>query len=81
MHGGGDRKDGTVVAGTRILVHHNTFRAPTTPVKIRGVPEDVCRVFGNWFPRHANAERAVLASKNTHVENNAYGTDPPRVSQ
>ena len=79
MHGGRDRKDGTDVAGTRILIHHNTFRAPNTPVVIRGVPEETCRVYGNWFPRHAGPRQAVRASKNTHVEENAYGAERPRV--
>jgi len=81
MHGGRDRKDGTDVAGTTILIHHNTFRAPTTPVVIRGVPEQSCRVFGNWFPRHDKPESAVRASAKTYVENNAYGSNPARVVQ
>lgn len=79
MHGGRDRKDGTDIAGTRILIHHNTFRAPNTPITIRGVPEDVCKVYSNWFPRQMNPRDAVRASKNTHVKNNAYGTFPVRV--
>ncbi len=79
MHGGRDRKDGTDIAGTTILIHHNTFRAPNTPVVIRGVPEETCRVYGNWFPRHAGPPQAVRASKNTHVEDNAYGAERPRV--
>ena len=32
MHGGRDRKDGTDIAGTKIFIHHNTFRAPNTPI-------------------------------------------------
>lgn len=79
MHGGRDRKDGTDIAGTKILIHHNTFRAPETPVVIRGVPQETCKVYGNWFPRHAGPKNAVRALKNTHVENNAHGTDPPNV--
>jgi hypothetical protein len=79
MHGGRDRKDGTDIAGTAILIHHNTFRAPTTPIMIRGTPQDACKVSNNWFPRHAKPKTAVRGSKNTHVENNAYGTDPPSV--
>ena len=77
MHGGRDRKDGTDIAGTTILVHHNTFRAPQTPVVIRGVPQDTCRVYGNWFPRHRSAPQAVHGSKNTLVSDNAYGVDDP----
>lgn len=79
MHGGKDRKDGTDVAGTRILIHHNTFRASQTPVIIRGVPQEHCRVFGNWFPRHERAEFAVKASARTEVRDNAYGAAPGQV--
>jgi len=79
MHGGRDRKDGTDIAGTKILIHHNTFRAPNTPIVIRGVPEEMCKVSNNWFPRHANPQKAVRAYENTVVENNAYGTLPARV--
>ena len=81
MHGGRDRKDGTNVAGTTMLIHHNTFRAPETPVVIRGVPQDTCKVSQNWFPRHPDAGRAVRAEEGTIVEDNAYGTDPPRVEK
>lgn len=37
MHGGRDREDGTDIAGTSIEIANNTFRAPQTPVRIRGV--------------------------------------------
>ncbi len=79
MHGGRDRQDGTDVAGTKILIHHNTFHAPTTPVVIRGAPQDTCRVFRNWFVKHGGPRLAVGASKRTQVRDNAYGADPPRV--
>ncbi len=79
MHGGRDREDGTDVAGTRILIHHNTFCAATTPVVIRGTPQDACEVFRNWFPQHGEPQHAVRASKNTEVHDNAFGADPPRV--
>lgn len=78
MHGGRDRKDGTDIAGVAIRIHHNTFRAPQTPVVIRGVPQDICEVFANWFPRHAAPDQAVRAAERTVVRDNAYGTDPPR---
>jgi hypothetical protein len=78
MHGGRDRHDGTEVAGTTILIHHNTFRAPQRPVCIRGVPQDGCRVFRNWFPQHATAEAAVRAAAKTTVTDNAYGPKPAR---
>ena len=73
MHGGRDRRDGTEVAGTTILIHHNTFRAPERPVCIRGVPQDACKVFRNWFPKHASADAAVRAAAKTFVDDNAYG--------
>jgi hypothetical protein len=76
MHGGRDREDGTDVAGTTILIHHNTFRAPERPVCIRGVPEDACKVFRNWFPQHASADAAVKAAAKTTVTDNAYGPAP-----
>jgi hypothetical protein len=79
MHGGRDREDGTDVAGTTILIHHNTFRAPQTPIVVRGTPDDKCEVSQNWFPRHETPDKAVRASANTHVRDNAYGAEPARV--
>ena len=76
MHGGRDRKDGTDIAGRAIEIHNNTFRAPEIPVVIRGVPQEVCRVYLNWFPRHQNAAEAVHAEAGTIVENNVYGENP-----
>lgn len=77
MHGGRDRKDGTEVAGTAIAIHNNTFRAPKTPVVIRGVPQDICEVYRNWFPKHAPGQ-AVQAADRTKVHDNAYGPAPQR---
>lgn len=79
MHGGRDRKDGTDIAGTTIVIANNTFRAPQLPVKIRGVPEEKCEVNLNWFTRHASADQAVRAHARTTVENNAYGASPVEV--
>lgn len=73
MHGGRDRKDGTDVAGTSIEIYNNTFLAPETPVVIRGVPEEKCDVYRNWFPRHAGPEQAVRAAARTNVFDNLYG--------
>ena len=75
MHGGRDRKDGTDIAGMRMEIHHNTFRAPQTPIVIRGVPEEACEVYRNWFPLHAPGQ-AVRAGERTTVSDNAYGADP-----
>ncbi|MFO7899150.1 MAG: right-handed parallel beta-helix repeat-containing protein [Planctomycetota bacterium] len=76
MHGGRDRKDGTNVAGTSIEIHNNTFRAPQTPVVIRGVPQEKCEVHHNWFVRHRSARHAVRARARTTVTDNAYGAKP-----
>lgn len=76
MHGGRDRGDGTDIAGTAIEIYNNTFRAPQTPVVIRGVPQEQCEIHHNWFPKHGSAAQAVQASAKTKVENNAYGDKP-----
>jgi hypothetical protein len=76
MHGGRDRKDGTDTAGTSIEIHNNTFRAPQTPVVIRGVPEEECLVHQNWFPVHSDINEVVRAGERTRVVNNAFETGP-----
>jgi hypothetical protein len=80
MHGGRDRQDGTDIAGTRIEIHNNTFRAGQTPVVIRGVPQENCEVYHNWFVKHAGPERAVRADARTTVHDNAHGA-PPAVAR
>jgi hypothetical protein len=77
MHGGRDRKDGTDIAGTSIEIHNNTFRAPQTPVVIRGVPQEKCDVHHNWFLRHGDAKQAVRSSGGVRVFDNVY-TDEPK---
>jgi Right handed beta helix region len=74
MHGGRDRKDGTEIAGRSIEIYNNTFRSPETPVVIRGIPQEKCDVYHNWFPRQADPARAVHASDRTRVFDNAYGS-------
>ncbi|MHC4477574.1 MAG: right-handed parallel beta-helix repeat-containing protein [Planctomycetota bacterium] len=76
MHGGRDRKDGTDIAGTSIEIYNNTFRAPQTPVVIRGVPQEKCEVHHNWFVKHHQAGQSVRSSEKTKVFNNAYGNEP-----
>lgn len=72
MHGGRDRKDSTDIAGTSIEIYNNTFRAPQTPVVIRGVPQEKCEVHHNWFFKHKDAGHAVRASDRTRVFSNKY---------
>jgi len=76
MHGGRDRKDGTDIAGTSIEICNNTFRAPQTPVVIRGVPQEKCDVHHNWFLKHGAPESAVRSSAGTNVCENVYGSAP-----
>jgi hypothetical protein len=79
MHGGRDRKDGTDIAGTSIEIYNNTFRAPQTPIVIRGVPEKECTVHNNWFPQHSHSNQVVHAGDKTRVFNNAFRTGPAQV--
>jgi len=78
MHGGKDRKDGTQIAGRSIEIYNNTFRAPETPIGIRGEPEESCKVFRNWFVEHKDYTAAVRGHDWTGVKiyDNAYGRDP-----
>lgn len=76
MHGGRDRNDGTDIAGTTIEIYNNTFRAPQTPMVIRGVPEEKCEVHHNWFLHHRTPQEAVHAAAKTAVFSNAYGLEP-----
>jgi len=49
MHGGADRKDGTNLAGTKLLVHNNIIRLKGSALAfvIRGVPSEVAKVYDN----------------------------------
>jgi hypothetical protein len=77
MHGGRDRKDNTIIAGTRIEIYNNTFHIPGRAVAIRGEPEEFCKIYQNWFTEHEEAQRAIygLSAKATAFDN-AYGKDP-----
>ena len=75
MHGGRDRKDGTSIAGTLIIISNNTFKAPVKAVVIRGVPEEQCSVYQNWFLEHDNPRDAVTGGERTSVFDNLYGNN------
>lgn len=49
MHGGVDRKDGTDIAGSALLVHNNIFRLneKALAVVVRGVPGKYAKIFDN----------------------------------
>ena len=83
MHGGRDRRDGTVIAGDWLKIHHNTFLSPTVrPIAIRGVPRDKAEIHHNWFGQVRPSGGLISpwpTGAETHVElcNNAYGIDKP----
>ena len=85
MHGGRDRKDGTEIAGDRILVHHNTFLGPKVrAVVIRGIPREEARIEHNWFARERPDEKLIspwplTLESRIILENNAYGRKNPTV--
>jgi hypothetical protein len=84
MHGGRDRKDGTDIAGTRMNVHHNTFRSRKTPIVIRGVPEEEAEVHHNWFfhhrPEGQPGNNPVRYDSKTNIHANAYGKQRPMIT-
>jgi hypothetical protein len=85
MHGGRDRKDGTDIAGDRILIHHNTFLgAEVRAVVIRGVPREGVSIDHNWFAHERPDEKVIgpwpLTKESRIVlQNNAYGLKNPAV--
>ena len=85
MHGGSDRKDGTEIAGERILIHHNTFLNPKVrPIALRGKPSDKAEIYNNWFAQEklgAEVLRPWPASpeNNVFLYNNAFGRTKPAI--
>ena len=78
MHGGADRHDGTDLAGGRIRIHHNTFRATrVAAVVIRGRPGEPSEVHHNWFAHEqaSNAVRQTSAEGNLRVYQNQFGPE------
>ncbi len=73
MHGGGDRRDGTEVAGAWMKIHHNRFRSSYLAVCIRGVPERKALIHHNWFDALAPGDGVVRAKGRTDVRSNVYG--------
>lgn len=82
MHGGGDRKDGTDIAGDWIKIHHNTFKAKWRGVNfvpgvgIRGVPTEGGEIHHNWFGE-SDPTKAFFKDPNPNVRvyRNQYGSD------
>jgi hypothetical protein len=88
MHGGGDRKDGTNIAGEWIKIHHNTCKGKwkgsdgsakgkcVPAVGIRGVPSQGGEIHHNWFCS-PNVEQALFKDPNPNVKvyRNQYGPE------
>jgi hypothetical protein len=73
MHGGRDRKDGSNIAGRKIVIHNNTFLVPDQQaVVVRGEPVDTCEIYQNWFPMHAEVRKVVRGESKTRAYNNLY---------
>ena len=83
MHGGRDRRDGTVIAGSRLEIYNNTFLSRNRPVAIRGRPQEYARIYGNWFRAHAGPGAAVITDwplpDTVEVGKNLYGGATPAV--
>ncbi len=85
MHGGGDRGDGTNIAGDWMKIHHNTFRGKrVAAIVIRGVPCEGAEIHNNWF-YHAKPGRQAIGPWPTGGDtgvvshNNAYGQERPAI--
>ena len=88
MHGGGDRGDGTNIAGDWIKIHHNTLKGKwkgsdgkaeghyVPGVGIRGVPTKGGEIHHNWFGEPI-PEKALFKDPNPNVKifKNQYGPD------
>lgn len=83
MHGGGDRRDGTDIAGEKILIHHNTFINPKVrAIAIRGKPTDKAEIYNNWFAQEKPGAAVLVPwpaspDKNVFLNNNAFGRNNP----
>jgi len=82
MHGGGDRGDGTNIAGDWIRVHHNTCKGKWKEVNcvpavgIRGKPVKGGEIHHNWFCNPDPAKALFKdPSRKVRVYRNQYGPE------
>jgi hypothetical protein len=85
MHGGSDRRDGTSIAGDRVTIHNNTFRAPIRAIAIRGVPQEPSEIYNNWFYQSEPGPNTIMpwpvgGETNVIVRDNAYGLESPALA-
>ncbi|MBT3376516.1 MAG: hypothetical protein HN742_29510 [Lentisphaerae bacterium] len=83
MHGGGDRRDGTTIAGDWLKITNNTFmRAEHRVIAVRGVPRDKADIQRNWFCHQKPDKQLILpwptgGETRVDLHDNAYGLDTP----
>lgn len=75
MHGGEDRGDGTMIAGTELHIHHNSFLSTYPAVVISGVPEREAVIERNWLC-HASEGDAFRVRTRVAIRDNVYGRLP-----
>ena len=75
MHGGVDRNDGTDIAGSSILIHHNTFKLlDQNAIVIRGIPSKEGEIYNNLFYNSDSTKSVVQYNPKGHLKiyNNKY---------
>ncbi len=83
MHGGKNRRDGSDIAGTKILIHHNTFMNPKVrSISVRGTPEEEAQIYNNWFAQEKPGPEVIKPwppgpDKKVLFYNNAFGRPNP----
>ena len=71
----------SILAGSKLNVHHNTFYCPKTAVVIRGIPTKSAEIHHNWF-HQSPTQLSIRTDGNTTITNNVYGhTNPQFLSQ
>jgi len=84
MHGGGDRKDGTNIAGDKLSIHNNTFYLKDQKsIVIRGIPAQSAEIYNNEFiiENQETAFKQIYAKGNIKFYNNVYGVTKEKMSK
>ena len=85
MHGGGDRDDGTSLAGNYVNIHHNTFYSIDYPAFfLRGTPKRYAKINNNLFYHTGNVKTVLpLRSRSeptkVEIKNNKYSKSQIRI--
>ena len=76
--GGGTEKDGTEIAGSKIIIENNTFFSSKKAIKIRGIPENFALISKNIFFKQKLGPKIIEdwpLYKNVRVFNNLYDSE------